>query len=176
MGEEKRILSKKDSEQTDINAFIAIQHNRREMSYIKLPDRLKDMLGVFLYWHGLTNKQLEVYNKLDGRKKAGFLFKHILKTASNLKVPSPLIKTLLEKKMFYDEYKFDNGSYDDKLVESIKNSEYGELKNLYSKYHNYEKVKKELLEYTELVIQTIHWLSQHNSQRKEKIEKIFEID
>lgn len=174
MKEEKLFLSKENSKEDNFIIYEAIRHNRMALNHVRLPDRLKDLLSMFLFWFSLTDKQTEVFKKLDNRKRAGYLFKHILRVASKIKVPSPLIKTLIEKRTAYEYYKID-GSYDDKLVDSIKNGHYEEMKKLYSKYYDYERAKDEFFEYTELIIQTIQWMARKKNQRQQKIEKIFDI-
>lgn len=175
---QKTFISKEYSQKNNIEAFIAIIHNNDNLTDLPVYYTIKNIFALLLFHHCLSDKEMKIYDKLSSRKKAGFLFNHLLKTSSKVKIPTPLIKNLIEKKNNYDQAKKDINinSFKEDIQNCISQSNYGKMKNLYYQFDGYEKARTELQEYTILVIVTINWISNKQSDRRMKIEKIFNLD
>jgi CRISPR/Cas system CSM-associated protein Csm2 small subunit len=155
-------------------------NNKAFLVPVNLPSKVVVYYSILLTYCPLSEKKKTQYTKLDPNKKAGFLFKHLLKCAYHVNVPKPLIEDLISTKNKYDSiqksYKNENLDNNTLLIEKIKKSSLNDMIDDVETMLEKSNLVKSFEEKIGVMTDSIYYNTSRENKRKKKLEEIFDIN
>jgi hypothetical protein len=160
--------------------FFDVIDNKNLITPVNLPRRVIVSYAILLVHLPLIEKKKSQYVKLDSDKKAGFLFKYLLKCAYLVNIPKPLITDLISTKEYYDtiQEKYKQDKLDDNtfLIEKIKKNSLSEMTDDIDSMIEKSIIIKSFEEKISLMVESIIYNASRENKRKKKLEEIFDIN
>lgn len=155
--------------------YSAFTNNVDYLESLNLDLLTKNNYALLFCYFPFSDKQDKLFKKLKNKDKNGYLFRYLLKIAKTVKVPEVLIKNLFisntNRKKKYHTY--DN--FKDELLEDFGNDNFANIKKMYENYSLNNEHNLIFNHNLKLVFGVIFSNIQEISERKMKIEKIFNI-
>lgn len=159
------------------NQFIAMNNNTKYLYHVPLKREILIKYALLLCHYPFNDKQTKVFNKLKREETAGYLFRYLLKIAKLVNVPKPLIDNLYKsnetRKIFKNEKTYCN--LDEELVTDLFNKKFDDIKDKYNNHIIQEKYTDDFVSDIYLFFNVVFWCIDKNSERKVKLENIFDI-